>query len=167
MRFFWFFFFLFNYSFVSSFTSSRVDMALQLGFPLRDLRCLTKSFDISQILVRAEAIILNLKYVRAVLTSDSVMLVNCVPELEAEVRARITTPFPARQEPFEVLAMEGMLHYMHDQLQAELGHLEPAVFALLETMERADPTEAQLRSLLSFSKKLGAFAYDIGELKVV
>lgn len=54
---------------------------------------------------------------------------------------------------------------MHDQLTAELGQLEPSVFALLDTMERTDPTEAQLRSLLSFSKKLGAFAYDIGELK--
>lgn len=91
----------------SSFSSTRVDMALQLGFPLRDLRCLTKSFDISQILVRAEAIILNLKYVRAVLTADSAMLINSTPELEAEVRARISTPFPSRQEPFEVLALEG------------------------------------------------------------
>jgi len=104
--------------------------------------------------------------VRAVLTSDSVMLVNSSSALEAEVRARITTPFPARHEPFEVLALEGMLHFMHEQLQAELAQLEPSVFALLDTMERADPTEAQLRSLLSFSKKLGAFAYDVGELKV-
>ena len=50
--------------------------------------------------------------------------------------------------------------------EAELAQLEPSVFALLDTMERADPTDAQLRSLLSFSKKLGAFAYDVGELKV-
>ncbi len=147
------------------FVSSRVDMALQLGFPLRDLRALTRSFDISQILVRAEAVVLNLKYVRAVLTADAVMLVDGTRELEAEVKARIATPFPARLEPFEVLAMEGMLHYMHDRLQAELGVLEPAVYKLLESLEKGDPSETQLRALLSYSKKLGAFAYDIGELK--
>ena len=78
---------------------------------------------------------------------------------------RIASPFPARMESFEVLALEGMLHYMHEQLQAELGAVETAVYSLLESLERGDPTESQLRALLSYSKKLGAFAYDIGELK--
>lgn len=151
-----------------SFTSSRMELALKLGFPLRDFRCLTKSFNISQVLVRAEAIILNLKYVRAVLTADRVMLMDeqlVSDDLVREVRGRIRTPFPARPEPFEVLALEGMLHYMQERLQKELGELEPAVFAVLAQLEQGDPTEQQLRSLLGFSKQLAAIQYDIGELK--
>jgi hypothetical protein len=75
-----------------------------LRFPLRDLRCVTKSFDISQVLVRREAIILNLKYVRAILMQDKVMLLDELhvsDELVSEVRHRIKSPFPARNEPFE------------------------------------------------------------------
>lgn len=151
-----------------SYSSSRVELALRLGFPLRDLRCLTSSFDISQILVRAEAIVINLKYVRAVLTADQVLLMDSSKELEEEVRARIRTPFPVRNEPFEVLALEGLLHYMLERLQTELDVLEPAVYSLLaslETADASDPSEPQLRSMLGFSKQLGAFAYDVGELR--
>ena len=153
---------------VDSFSTSRVEVSNMLSFPLRDLRCLTKSFDISQVLLRREAIVLNLKYVRAVLTAERVMLIDefaVNDELVKEVRNRIRSPFPTRKQPFELLAMEGMLHYMWENLQKDLDRIEPAVQSLLSSLEAGDPSEMQLRSLLNFSKQLGSFGNDIQELK--
>lgn len=149
-------------------STSRAELAASLKFPLRDLRCLTKAFDISQVLVRPEAVVVNLKYVRAVLTAGKVLLLDemHVPEeLVTGVRRRIKSPFPVRNEPFEVLVLEALLHYMHERLEADYNELEPSIYALLASLEGGDPTESQLRALLNLSKQLGAFAYDVGELK--
>jgi hypothetical protein len=66
-----------------------------------------------------------------------------------------------------VLVLEGILHYMYDKLQADLTELEPSIHALLASLEGGEPTESQLRALLNLSKRLGAFAYDIEEVRAV
>lgn len=86
-------------------------------------------------------------------------------DLIDEVRRRIKSPFPGRSEPFELLVLEGILHYMHDRAKMDLDDLEPAIHALLASLETQEASEEQLRLLLNLSKRLGAFAYDIGELK--
>lgn len=54
---------------------------------------------------------------------------------------------------------------MMDHLRRDLGLLEPSVYALLSVLESGNPTETELRTLLSYSKQLGALAHDSDELK--
>ncbi|KAI8976999.1 hypothetical protein BDF20DRAFT_913381 [Mycotypha africana] len=139
----------------------------------RDLRTID-TYSVYQkptILVRHEAILVNIAHLKALIKSDMVVLFDTYGSTDSYNQSIFIYDLQDRLRsnketlPFEFRALEAILISVTSSLQSELDILEEPVNKLLSDLEDlADIEESmsgdKLRDLLQFSKKLSKFEQD-------
>ncbi|GAA5812971.1 hypothetical protein MFLAVUS_006435 [Mucor flavus] len=139
----------------------------------RDLRTID-TYSVYQkptILVRPEAILVNVAHLKALLKSDMVVLFDTYGSMDSYNQSVFIYDMQERLKsqkdglPFEFRALEAILISVTSSLQSELDILEGPVNKLLGDLEDlADIEESmngdKLRDLLQYSKKLAKFERD-------
>ncbi|KAF1806416.1 hypothetical protein FB192DRAFT_1425669 [Mucor lusitanicus] len=139
----------------------------------RDLRTID-TYSVYQkptILVRPEAILVNIAHLKALLKSDMVVLFDTYGSTDSYNQSIFIYDLQERLRsqkdglPFEFRALEAILISVTSSLQSELDILEGPVNKLLGDLEDlADIEESmngdKLRDLLQYSKKLSKFEQD-------
>lgn len=152
---------------------SKTDFCQQHSLLPRDLRTLD-TYSIYQkpsILVRTEAILINMAHLKALLKSDLVVLFDSYGSTDSYNQSVFMYDLQERLKahkdelPFEFRALEAILISVTSSLQSELDILEGPVNKLLGDLEDlADIEESmngdKLRDLLKYSKKLSKFEQD-------
>ncbi|KAI8979945.1 hypothetical protein BDB01DRAFT_798187 [Pilobolus umbonatus] len=152
---------------------SKTDFCQQHSLLPRDLRTLD-TYSIYQkpsILVRSEAILINIAHLKALLKSDLVVLFDSYGSTDSYNQSMFMCDLQERLKaykdelPFEFRALEAILISVTSSLQSELDILEGPVNKLLNDLEDlADIEESmngdKLRDLLKYSKKLSKFEQD-------
>ncbi|KAF7728569.1 magnesium ion transporter [Apophysomyces ossiformis] len=149
------------------------DFCQQHSLLPRDLRTIdTNSFyEKPTILVRSEAILVNMAHMKALLKSDLVVLFDTFGSTDSYNQSIFIYDLQERLGsqkdglPFEFRALEAILISVTSSLQTELEVLEGPVYKLLNDLEDlADIEESmngdRLRDLLQYSKKLAKFEQD-------
>ncbi|KAI8388499.1 uncharacterized protein BYT42DRAFT_543788 [Radiomyces spectabilis] len=139
----------------------------------RDLRTLDtySYYQKPSILVRSNAILVNMAHIRALLKSDKVILFDAYGSSDSynqnlficDLQERLASAKEGL--PFEFRALEAILISVSSSLQSEFEVLEGPVNKLLSDLEDlADIEESvngdRLRDLLQYSKKLSKFEQD-------
>nr|AET35420.1 MrsB [Syzygites megalocarpus] len=139
----------------------------------RDLRTID-TYSVYQkptILVRPQAILVNIAHLKALLKSELVVLFDTIGSSDSYNQSLFIYDLEERLKsskdglPFEFRALEAILISVTSSLQSELDILEGPVNKLLGDLEElADIEESmnghKLRDLLKFSKKLAQFEQD-------
>ncbi|KAI8147054.1 hypothetical protein BJV82DRAFT_374862 [Fennellomyces sp. T-0311] len=151
---------------------SKMDLCQRHSLLPRDLRGIDthSAYQKPAILVRSEAILVNMAYLKALVKSDLVVLFDTFGSSDSynqsifiyDLQDRLRTH---NELPFEFRAIEAILVSMTNSLQSELEVLEAPVTKLLSDLEDlADVEESvkqsHLRDLLQYSKKLAKFEKD-------
>ncbi|ORX61520.1 Mg2+ transporter protein [Hesseltinella vesiculosa] len=140
----------------------------------RDLRTIdTRSCNQKpSLLVRPEAILINMGYMRALLKSDMVVVFDSFGTTDSYNQSMFMHDLQERlrsqndQLPYEFKALEAIFIAVTTSLQSELEALEIPVNRLLSDLEGLVDLEEgvnrdRLRDLLQLSKKLSKFEYDV------
>ncbi|CAO3663331.1 magnesium ion transporter [Rhizopus azygosporus] len=139
----------------------------------RDLRTID-TYSVYQkptILVRPEAILINISHIKALLKSDMVVLFDAFGSMDSYNQSLFIFDLQERLKsskeglPFEFRALEAILISVTSSLQSQLEVLEGPVNKLLSDLEDlADIEESmsgdKLSDLLKYSKKLAKFEQD-------
>ncbi|KAI8332682.1 hypothetical protein BC941DRAFT_402389 [Chlamydoabsidia padenii] len=150
----------------------------------RDLRTIdTRSLNQKPtILVRSEAILINMAHMRALLKSDMVVLFDTFGSTDSYNQSVFVQDLQERlcsqndQLPFEfkqvqsLLALEAILISVTSSMQSELEALEGPVNRLLSDLEglvdiEESVNQERLRDLLQLSKKLSKFEHDVSSIR--
>ncbi|KAL0075106.1 hypothetical protein F4703DRAFT_1946627 [Phycomyces blakesleeanus] len=139
----------------------------------RDLRTIDTNtfYQKPSILVRSKAILVNMGHIKALLKSDSVILLDTYGSSDSYNQSVFIDDLQERLKshkeglPFEFRALEAILIAVTSSLQSEIEVLEGPVNKLLSDLEDlADIEESvsgyRLRDLLQYSKKLSKFEQD-------
>ncbi|KAG0239136.1 magnesium ion transporter [Actinomortierella wolfii] len=143
------------------------DLCQKHGLHARDLRKIDSSFNnqMPVLLVRPEAILINLGHIRALIKADEVVLFDSfgstdsyhqsifIYDLEEKLRMSTTA---AGGMPFEFRALEAIFISVLSSLQSEMEVLVHFVSNLLMHLEE-DIDQNKLKELLQYSKKLSKF----------
>ncbi|KAI8099857.1 uncharacterized protein BX664DRAFT_273382 [Halteromyces radiatus] len=144
----------------------------------RDLRTIdTRSLNQKpSILVRSEAILINMAHMRALLKSDMVVLFDTFGSTDSYNKSVFVHDLQERlrsqndQLPFEFKALEAILISVTSSMQSELEALEGPVNRLLSDLEglvdiEEGVNQERLRDLLQLSKKLSKFEHDVSSIR--
>ncbi|CAO3619408.1 unnamed protein product [Cunninghamella echinulata] len=144
----------------------------------RDLRAIdTRSLNQKpSILVRSEAILINMAHMRALLKSDMVVLFDTYGSTDSYNQSVFVYDLQERLRsqsdhlPFEFKALEAILISVTSSMQSELEALVGPVNKLLNDLEglvdiEESVSQERLRDLLQFSKKLSKFEHDVLSVK--
>ncbi|KAG0255145.1 magnesium ion transporter [Actinomortierella ambigua] len=143
------------------------DLCQKHGLHARDLRKIDSSFNnqMPVLLVRPEAILINIGHIRALIKADEVVLFDSfgstdsyhqsifIYDLEEKLRMSTTA---AGGMPFEFRALEAILISVMSSLQSEMEVLVHFVSNLLMHLEE-NIDQTKLKELLQYSKKLSKF----------
>ncbi|KAI9498766.1 hypothetical protein BDB00DRAFT_799455 [Zychaea mexicana] len=150
----------------------KTDLCQRHSLLPRDLRGIDthSAYQKPAMLVRSEAILANMTYLKALVKSDLVVLFDTFGSSDSynksifiyDLQERLRTH---NELPFEFRAIEAILVSITSSLQSELEVLEAPVTKLLGDLEDiADVEESvkqsHLRDLLQYSKKLAKFEKD-------
>ncbi|KAG0034584.1 magnesium ion transporter [Podila clonocystis] len=143
------------------------DLCQQHGLHARDLRKIDSSFNnqMPVILVRPEAILVNVGHIRALIKADLVVLFDSFGSTDSynqsifiydlEEKLRMSTS-AAGGLPFEFRALEAIFISVISSLQSEMEVLVHFVTNLLAHLEESID-QNKLKELLQYSKKLSRF----------
>ncbi|KAG0271306.1 magnesium ion transporter [Linnemannia exigua] len=143
------------------------DLCQQHGLHARDLRKIDSSFNnqMPVLLVRPEAILVNLGHIRALIKADLVVLFDSFGSTDSynqsifiydlEEKLRMSTNASGGL-PFEFRALEAILISVISSLQSEMEVLVHFVTKLLAHLEESID-QNKLKELLQYSKKLSQF----------
>ncbi|KAF9285057.1 magnesium ion transporter [Mortierella alpina] len=143
------------------------DLCQQHGLHARDLRKIDSSFNnqMPVILVRPEAILVNVGHIRALIKADLVVLFDSFGSTDSynqsifiydlEEKLRMSTS-AAGGMPFEFRALEAIFISVLTSLQSEMEVLVHFVTNLLAHLEESID-QNKLKELLQYSKKLSQF----------
>ncbi|SAL97487.1 hypothetical protein [Absidia glauca] len=144
----------------------------------RDLRAIdTRSVNQKpSILVRSEAILINMAHLRALLKSDMVVLFDTFGSTDSYNQSVFVQDLQERlassndQLPFEFKALEAILISVTSSMQSELEALEGPVNRLLSDLEglvdiEESVNQDRLKDLLQLSKKLSKFEHDVSSVR--
>ncbi|KAG0357592.1 magnesium ion transporter [Gamsiella multidivaricata] len=143
------------------------DLCQQHGLHARDLRKIDSSFNnqMPVILVRPEAILVNVGHIRALIKADLVVLFDSFGSTDSynqsifiydlEEKLRMSTS-AAGGLPFEFRALEAIFISVLSSLQSEMEVLVHFVTNLLAHLEESID-QNKLKELLQYSKKLSQF----------
>ncbi|KAG0339194.1 magnesium ion transporter [Podila humilis] len=143
------------------------DLCQQHGLHARDLRKIDSSFNnqMPVILVRPEAILVNVGHIRALIKADLVVLFDSFGSTDSynqsifiydlEEKLRMSTS-AAGGLPFEFRALEAIFISVITSLQSEMEVLVHFVTNLLAHLEE-NIDQNKLKELLQYSKKLSRF----------
>ncbi|KAI7857669.1 hypothetical protein BDC45DRAFT_500349 [Circinella umbellata] len=150
----------------------KADLCQRHSLLPRDLRGIDShsTYQKPAILVRSEAILVNMTYLKALVKSDLVVLFDTFGSSDSYNQSIFIYDLQERlrshhELPFEFRAIEAILVSITSSLQSELEVLETPVIKLLSDLEDiADVEESvkqsHLRDLLQYSKKLAKFEKD-------
>ncbi|KAI7865878.1 hypothetical protein BDF14DRAFT_1821004 [Spinellus fusiger] len=151
----------------------KTDFCQQHSLLPRDLRTIDTSslYQKPSILVRSEAILVNMAHLKALIKWDRVVLFNTYGSADSynqnmfiyDLQERLRSQ--KEELPFEFRTLEAMLIAVTSSLQSEMEVFEGPVNKLLNDLENlADIEESvnghQLRELLQYTKKLSKFEQD-------
>ncbi|KAJ2054582.1 magnesium ion transporter [Coemansia sp. RSA 376] len=141
------------------------DLCAQHGLLPRDLRKIDSKFvnQMPAILVRSQAILVNLLHIRALIEADRIVLFDSIAApathsqtiLVYELQERLRSVSPVAQ-PFEFRALEAVLISVVGSLQSDEEVLVSLVQNLLAFLEES-VDRSKLRELLQYSKRLSRF----------
>ncbi|KAI1317063.1 magnesium ion transporter [Mortierella claussenii] len=143
------------------------DLCQQHGLHARDLRKIDSSFNnqMPVLLVRPEAILVNVGHIRALIKADLVVLFDSFGSTDSynqsifiydlEEKLRMSTS-AAGGLPFEFRALEAIFISVLSSLQSEMDVLVHFVTNLLAHLEESID-QNKLKELLQYSKKLSQF----------
>ncbi|KAF9114330.1 magnesium ion transporter [Mortierella sp. AM989] len=143
------------------------DLCQQHGLHARDLRKIDSSFNnqMPVLLVRPEAILVNVGHIRALIKADLVVLFDSFGSTDSynqsifiydlEEKLRMSTS-AAGGLPFEFRALEAIFISVLSSLQSEMEVLVHFVTNLLAQLEESID-QNKLKELLQYSKKLSQF----------
>lgn len=143
------------------------DLCQQHGLHARDLRKIDSSFNnqMPVLLVRPEAILVNVGHIRALIKADLVVLFDSFGSTDSynqsifiydlEEKLRMSTS-AAGGLPFEFRALEAIFISVISSLQSEMDVLVHFVTKLLAHLEESID-QNKLKELLQYSKKLSQF----------
>ncbi|RUP44215.1 hypothetical protein BC936DRAFT_149779 [Jimgerdemannia flammicorona] len=141
------------------------------GLQPRDLRKIDTHLlnQMPAILVRSEAILVNLAHIRALIKADLVVLFDSYGSTDSYNQSIFVYDLQERLRlsgakagglPFEFRALEAIFISVISSLQSEMEVLDSLVTRLLaELEERIEPQ--QLKELLQYTKKLSKFEKDV------
>ncbi|KAJ2697130.1 magnesium ion transporter [Coemansia sp. IMI 209128] len=142
------------------------DLCAQHGLLPRDLRKIDSKFvnQMPAILVRSQAILVNLLHIRALIEADRIVLFDSIAApathsqtiLVYELQERLRSVSPAAAQPFEFRALEAVLISVVGSLQSDEEVLVSLVQNLLAFLEES-VDRSKLRELLQYSKRLSRF----------
>ncbi|KAI9321473.1 hypothetical protein BX666DRAFT_2017430 [Dichotomocladium elegans] len=151
---------------------SKSDLCQRHSLLPRDLRGIDSHspYQKPTILVRSEAVLINMAHLKALIKSDLVILFDTFGSTDSYNQKIFMSDFQERlrthsELPFEFRALEAILVSVTGALQSRLEVLEGPVNKLLGDLEElADVEESvkqsHLRDLLQYSKKLSKFEKD-------
>jgi magnesium transporter len=154
----------------------KMELCAVHGLQPRELRTIDSSFKnlMPVILVRPQAIIVNLEHIKALIKCNSVLLFDSVGAIDnhhqslfvfdMQERLRMTTQ-AAGGLTFEFRALEAMLISVFGTLQDEFMKLSPRITYLLKKLEEEPLEHEYLKQLLRASKKLTHFAARVNNVR--
>jgi magnesium transporter len=172
---------------------SKAALCSMHGLPHRDLRKLDNAFknQIPVILVRQKALLINLDYIKALITHDSVYLFqntqgyqfqtfekegvteqakinNFIKELEEKLKAftssKPSSAFGKETLPFEFFILETILHRICSTMVESLEHLVPKIESSLSSLESFVHWD-KLRILMSCKRSINSVQRQVDGLK--
>ena len=96
--------------------------------------------------------------------ADKLILVaeGAPPKLLNEVKRRVSDPFYKSLFPFEFIALEGILHSVHETLALEVNVISPQITVMLHKLEsETEPSENLLRTNLAYFKRLASLQAEV------
>ncbi|XP_078449552.1 magnesium transporter MRS2 homolog, mitochondrial [Lampetra fluviatilis] len=158
---------------VCCFERRKTELYTELGLQARDLRFQPPV----GIFTRNNRIILHMEQLKAVVSTDSLLVLDYRhPSLESWLQAELGPQLAGEGQlasyslPFEFWALEAILQHQLSELQSRLGDLESAIMAILDAL--VDPKllsidRGKLHLLLQSSKSLSELETDVRVLKDV